>query len=301
MSDQPEPPYWHWLVGVAVATYCSGCCALAGCAPPSQFPTAEVAIASLRQEHGCSRGIRGEAKLDYFDDQGRIRVNTLFLAQHPDNVRMDLISPFGGTLATLTADGKTFTLLDTREKAFFVGPAHQCNVERFLRVPVPPAALVQLMAGEAPIVVHEPGQARIEWRGGRYVIDIDSRHDVHEAIELVPRDEDWEKPFTEQRLRVVAVTVEQQGVELYRAELKDHRPATTAAPREDPLGIDDPVPPSGPECHAEIPRYVRFVVPLSERDVVFEHQQVEHNPPLIEGVFTQQPPGGVSVRHSMCQ
>ncbi len=292
---------WQGLLAGLGALSSWGCCAFGACAPPSQFPTAAEALASVRQEHSCSRGIRGEARLDYFDDNGRLRVKTLFLAQHPENVRMDLISPFGGTLATLTADGKTFTLLDVREKVFFVGPAAQCNVERFLRVPVPPAVLVQLMAGEAPILVHDPGQASIDWRGGRYVIEIASLHGARQEIELVPRDEDWEKPYSAQRLRVIGVMVEQGGVELYRAELKDHRPAETAGPRVDPLGIDDDVPTSGPPCHAEIPRHVRFVVTLSDRDVVFEDEEVEHNPPLIDGVFTQQPPGGVRIQRSMCE
>lgn len=278
----------------------SGCCALGGCAPDSLFPSARLALDAVAEQHRCSRALRGQAKLDYFDDQGRVRVETLFLAEHPDHVRFDLISPFGGTLATLTADGETFALLDTKDKAFYLGPASQCNVERFLRVPVPPAALIQLMAGEAPVLVHQPGQASIEWSGGRYQIEIESRHGASQVIELVPHDDDWYKPYTEQRLRVVAVAVEQQGVELYRAELKDHAPAATAKPRVDPLGIDEDVPPSGPQCYAEIPRRVRFIVPLSDRDVIFEHDDVEHNPPLLPGTFTQPVPDGVSVRRSDC-
>jgi hypothetical protein len=174
-------------------------------------------------------------------------------------------------------------------------------VERFLRVPVPPAVLVQLMAGGAPVLVHEAEQASLRWSGGRCLIEIASKHEATEVIELVPHDADWDKPWAEQRLRVVAVSVSQQGIELYRAELKDHKAARTAKPRIDPLGIDDPIAPSGPPCQAEIPRRVRFVVPLSERDVVFEHQEVEHNPPLIPGSFAQETPPGVRVRRAECE
>jgi hypothetical protein len=258
-------------------------------------------LAQLGEQNACSRAIRGEAKLDYFDEHGRVRVDTLFLAQHPQNVRMDLVSPLGGTLATLSSDEQRFALLDQKEKAFYVGPAAQCNVERFLRVPVPPAVLVQLMAGGAPVLVHEPEQATLSWSGGRYRIEIVSKHEASEVIELVPHDADWDKPWNEQRLRVVSVSVTQQGVELYRAELKDHRIAQTAKPRVDPLGIDEPIPPSGPPCQAEIPRRVRFVVPASERDVVFEHQEVEHNPPLIPGSFAQEMPPGVRLRRAECE
>jgi hypothetical protein len=255
----------------------------------------------VRQQHACSRGLRGEAKLDYFDDQGRVRVSTLFLAQHPDSVRFDLISPFGGTLATLTSDGRRFALLDQKDKAFYVGPAEQCNVERFLKVPVPPSVLIQLMAGEAPVLVHTPEQATLEWSSGRYVIEVQSRHGATQVIELVPLDEDWAKPYPEQRLRVIRVSVTQQGIELYSAELRDHEPAKTAGPRIDPIGIEDDIAPSGPPCAAEIPRRVRFLVPLSDRDVIFEHGEVEHNPPLVPGTFEQSPPGGVVVRRSSCE
>jgi len=288
-------------VGLLLACLSTGCCGLGRCPPASQVPNADLAIGQLRVQHACSRAIRGEAKLDYFDENGRVRVDTFFLAQHPQSVRMDLISPLGGTLATLTSDDSRFALLDQKDKSFYVGPAAQCNVERFLRVPVPPAVLVQLMAGEAPVLVHRPEQATLHWSGGRYVIEIASKNEATEVIELEPHEADWDKPWKEQRLRVVAVSVSQRGVELYRAELKDHRAAATAKPRIDPLGIDDPILPSGPQCRVEIPRRVRFVVPVSERDVVFEHQEVEHNPPLVPGSFEQQVPPGVHVRPADCR
>jgi hypothetical protein len=83
--------------------------------------------------------------------------------------------------------------------------------------------------------------------------------------------------------------------------LAEFKTRTTAGPRIDPLGIDPPVLPSGPQCRAEVPGRIRFQIPLSERDVVFEASSVEHNPPLIEGVFSQTPPPGVSIEASRCQ
>ncbi len=255
----------------------------------------------MRELHACSRALSGEAKLDYFDADGRVRVKTLFISAHPKSVRFDLLSPFGPTLATLTSDGENFALLDQEQKAFFVGPAAECNVERFLRVPIPPEALVQLLAGEAPVLIHEPAQSSIVWEGGRYVMRIESRHQARQTIafELVEADRD--KPFAEQRVRVVEVVVEQAGVELYRAELKDHTPAATAKPRVDPEGIEATVHPSGPQCRAEVPRRIRFVVPIAERDVIFEQQKIDHNPPLIPGVFEQRQPAGTVLRRSDCR
>lgn len=269
--------------------------------PPSQFPNARAALERVRTEHSCSRALRAEAKLDYFDDQDRVRVSAFFMTQHPRSVRFDLVSPFGTQLATLTSDGASFALLDQKEKAFYVGAANQCNVEQFLRVPVPPEALIQLLGGEMPILVHEPDAASLNWEDGAYVVEIRSRHDARERIVLEPLEADWERPYSEQRLRVREVTVTQGAATLYHAELDDYRVAPTAPARRDPEGIEPDLPPSGPMCRAEVPHRLRFQVPLEGRDVLFEQRSVEHNPPMLPGVFTQAQPGGTKRRPTNCR
>lgn len=277
---------------------------MAACASPppkSQFPSARSAIERMREMQACSRALRGEAKLDYFDDQGRIRVKTLFISAHPKNVRFDLLSPFGSPLATLTSNGEAFALLDQEQKAFFVGPARECNVERFLRVPIPPEGLVQLLAGEAPILIHQPEQSTIAWKDGLYEVTIAGKHEAVQSLKFRLPESDRAKEFSAQRLQLVEVLVKQAGVELYRAELQGYAPAKTAAPRVDPEGLDATVFPSGPACQASVPRRIRFIVPISERDVVFDQVEIEHNPPLIDGVFQQVQPGGTTLRRSDCR
>jgi hypothetical protein len=269
--------------------------------PKSQFPNARAALDRVHELHACSRALRGEAKLDYFDDNGRIRVKTLYITQHPSSVRFDLMSPFGAPVATLTSNGERFTLLDQKEKAFFEGPARECNVERFLRVPIPPEALVRLLAGEAPVLVHQPESSSIDWEDGRYVIRIQSKHQAEQRIAVEVLDADYGAPYSAQRVRVTEVEVSQAGVVLYSVRLSDHEPARTAKPLVDPDGLEPPLPPSGPACQAEVPRRVHFTVPLSERDVLFEQKEVEHNPPLIDGVFDQQQPRGTLLRRAQCR
>ncbi|HEX4474814.1 MAG TPA: hypothetical protein VH142_07040, partial [Polyangiaceae bacterium] len=92
-------------------------------APPSRFPTAADAIARMRATDACSRGVSGEAKVDYFGERGRVRGSTLFVMSRPEKIRFDVFSPFGLTLSTLTSDGRVFALLDTTSKQYFEGPA----------------------------------------------------------------------------------------------------------------------------------------------------------------------------------
>lgn len=276
---------------------------VAGChrsPPPSQFPSAADALARMHDTYACSRGISAEAKLDYFGDEGRVRGNVLYMAALPDSLRFDVFSPFGVTLSTLTSDGQDFSLFDIKEKQFLFGPANACNVARFTQVPVPPFALAQLLRGEAPVLVHDKAQATIAWEGGEYVLRIPSTRAAKEEIRLEPKPEDWEKPWAEQRVRVLEVRVEQQGIDLYRAYLADHRDTKTAPPRKDPDGLDAPVPPSGPACNAEVPHRLRLEVPDTDQELILRSKDVAHNPPLIEGVFKQTPPGGVKIRRAAC-
>lgn len=288
------------LVGCALV-------ALPGCAggPPSRFPSGDAALARMHATYECSRGVAADAKIDYFEDNRRVRGSVLYKATLPDQLRFDVFSPFGITVLTLTSDGRRFSLYDLAHKQFLSGAARACNVRRFTRVPVPPFALVQLLRGEAPVLVHAPDSARVEWKSGlftssRYVVTVPGKGGTEQEIELAPLAADWSRPWSDQRVRVTRVTVRQGGDVLYAATLDDHQPTHTAKAQEDPDGVEPDVAPSGPPCSAEVPRALRVEVPWSEQDLVLKAKEVEHNPPLSDGVYTQPVPGGVTVGTAQC-
>lgn len=281
-----------------------GCLAATGCyrSPPvSRFPDAQSLLSRLREQQACSRGLSGEGKLDYFGKEGRLRGTVLFMASSPDRVRLDVVSPFGATLSTLTSNGKDFSLLDLRQKVFLRGPASACNLAQFTHVPMPPHGLVSLLRGEPPLLAHEPANATLAWEGGRYVVRIPSKHEASEEIAISPRDSDFDKPYAQQQLELASVEIRQQRYVLYRAELAQHEPARTAPPRSDPDGLSPDVPPSGPACAALVPRRLHLEVPAEEQDLVLSISEIAHNPPLSRGAFEQQVPSGVAVRASPCQ
>jgi len=268
--------------------------------PASQFPNAQAALDRMRATTSCSRALTSDAKIDYFGEAGRIRGSLLYVVAAPDKLRLDVVSPFGATISTLTSDGHEFALFDLRQKQFLRGPANACNLGRFTHVPLPPAALVQLLRGEAPVLLHSPAAASIAWESGEYVVRIQSTRDATEEIHLQPLEQDYALPFSAQRVRVTEVRVAQQGIELYRAQLVGHRPAKMSGARVDPDGLDSPQPPSGPSCQSEVPGRLRLQVPDGDQDVILENVDVSHNPPLTPQVFQQEPPGGVVVRYSPC-
>jgi hypothetical protein len=277
-----------------------------GAAPQSQIPSAAEAIDRMRKTYSCSRGLQGEASLDYFDEQGRVTGGVLYYAMLPERLRFDVVSPFGVTISTLTSNGEDFALYDLQNKAFLYGPANTCNVSRFTQVPLPPFVLAQLLRGEAPVLVHDPAQTTLEWEsglfsGGHYVLSVRSKHEAFEEIRLAPAPRDFNLPWQSQRMRVTSVRVEQRGVTLYDATLKDHRVVRTKAALPDPDGLAPPLSPSGPACSAEVPRSVRIEVPPSGRDLVFKNSEQWHNPPVPPGVFEQRCPPGMHCRFSTCE
>jgi hypothetical protein len=268
--------------------------------PPSLFPDGEAALARMHATYACSRGVTAEAKLDYIGPGGRIRGNVLYLAGSPARLRLDLFSPFGAVLSTLTSDGKSFRLADVRQREFWRGPANACNMARFTRIKLPPAVLVDLFRGEAPVLKHAGSPATGAWESGRYVVRVAGAYGATERIELEPLPADFERPWAEQRVRVLGVAVEQQGVPLYSVRMADHAKTVTAPPRVDPDGIDAPLMPSGPACEAELPRRLHIEVPAEDHDLVLAVVEASHNPPLPPGVFTQEEQPGMRSRHSPC-
>lgn len=270
--------------------------------PKSVFPSADAALGRMKATYACVNGVQGTAKIDRFAPEGRIRGEVLLFAVNPDRVRFDVISPFGALIYTLTADGERFQMLDTKEKQFLYGPATPCNLARMTRVPIPGHALVSILRGEAPLLAHQPNAATMAWdpKQGHYRVIIPSTRDARQEVHLAVRPDDWDKPWAEQRLRVKYVLVSQRGGDLYTAELSNHAAATTAPPRVDPEGIDDPVPPSGGPCDAELPRSIRMRVPHTEEDVIFQYKEAHWNPPIVPGAFEQPTPGGVRSIYVTC-
>jgi hypothetical protein len=269
--------------------------------PPSLVPTADAAIARLRATGACGRAIQATAKIDHFGNQGRVRGDLSMFAAAPANLRMDVESTFGAVIATLTSDGREFALRDLREKRFLIGPATTCNIARLTTVPIPGHALVDLLRGQTPVLKHAPEGTTIGWdKGGYYVLRVASTRDASQEIHVAPHPEDFQRPWTEQRMRLLEVIVRQYGGVRYRAALDDHATAPMAKERGDPDGIDPPIPPSGPACSAEIPRSIHMSVPDESEDVLFKYEEVIWNPPLPQGIFTQPLPNDMQVVPVRC-
>ena len=168
-------------------------------------------------------------------------------------------------------------------------------------MPLAPHALGDLLRGDIPVLVHRPEETRIAWEGDRYVLEIRSTRGASQVLELEPYPDDFARPWGEQRVRALGVSVEQLGVPLYEVELGDHAPFRTAPPRVDPDGLEPPIPPSGPACNVELARRIRIRVPQGDHDLVLALKSAGLNPPLVSSVFEPARPKGLRSVYSPCE
>jgi hypothetical protein len=158
--------------------------------------------------------------------------------------------------------------------------------------------LVNLLSGRAPVLRHVT-QPTVAWDSkGYYVVKITGTNDAVEVLHVVPQPDDWHKPWSDQRMRVLDVAVTQHGVLLYHAELDTHEktPMSKAAACDDVCKAtgETPTQPSGPMCEAEVPRRIHVEMPSLQTDVLFHYDKIEWNPPLEPNVFTQQQQSGLT-------
>ncbi len=279
-----------------------GGCFLSSVAPPaSPMPSGEAALARVAETQSCGHGLRARAKIDHFGKEGRVRAELMLYAVAPASLRMDAVSPFGATLATLTSDGRRFSLYDIREKRFLEGPAAPCNIARLTQVPLPGHVLIGLLRGVPPVLAHTAPPA-IRWDGaGYYVVTLAGAHQAREEVRLAVHPDDFAKPWASQRLRLTRVRVDQFDGTLYQASLEEPTPGEMAKAWEDPDGLPgEGLPPSGPQCTADLPRTVHLEVPPSASDVLLRFDEVVWNPPLPAGTFSQPRPPGLTTDFVDC-
>ncbi len=268
--------------------------------PPSRFPTGQDALDRMKATYACANGSFGEAKLDRMSTQGRIRGTVSALAVNPARVNFQVHSAMHTPVLLLASNGETFQMVDQDKKEFLYGPASACNLARLTKVPLPGHALVSLLRGESPVLVHQAEDLSIRWEGGQYIVDVPSKHRARQRLALEIYEADWHKSWQSQRVRVREMSIEQAGVVLYQATLGDYQLAHTASPLVDDLRLIPTIPPSGGRCDIQVPRVLRIEVPVTGDDVEFTYKEITLNPPLVAGAFALRDPGGLRRIHAVC-
>lgn len=128
--------------------------------PRDAYTKAPDIIADLEARRANIKSFRITGRVDHFGEQHRIQGKTFFFAVLPNQLRIELVSPFGSPLNVLTINGDIFALHDLREGRYLTGPAKPCNIARLVRIPLPREDVVRILIGYTPLI---EGKSEVTW------------------------------------------------------------------------------------------------------------------------------------------
>jgi outer membrane lipoprotein-sorting protein len=146
----------------AIVALLAGLLPLAGCAarpgsrpggaPLGALPTAQQLFDALAQRRAAVHGVRAFAKLSYTSPDESHKAKQLVIAERPDRLRFEILSPFGTVFVLTTADG-TLAAWARDESTVYRGTASAENLQRYTQVDLPVATAVDLLLGTPPLRV----------------------------------------------------------------------------------------------------------------------------------------------------
>jgi hypothetical protein len=148
-------------------------CLISACGPvpkpQNAYADGRLLLQDLIQQRQSVRSFRMAGTLDHIGKH-RLQGSMYVFAILPDQLRMDLLSPFGHTLSVLTTNPEGFGWSDYQNGRFYSGEASPCNVARFTGLELSPDGLTGILIGNPPIV---DGPITLDWHPrGYYVITI---------------------------------------------------------------------------------------------------------------------------------
>lgn len=114
------------------------------------MPSADAIFAALAQRRATVHALRALARLSYSAPEESHKARQLLVAERPDRLRMEILSPFG-TVFVLTTGGGTLTAWSREESTVYRGLASPENLERYAQLEVPVPVAVDLLLGTPPL------------------------------------------------------------------------------------------------------------------------------------------------------
>lgn len=138
----------------AAALAAAGTAALAGCvlvrpATLASLPSPAEFKGGLALRAAGLASVRAQVRAEIRGPSGRRRSAQMILAQAPNRIRIDVMSPFGPT-HSLASDGTSLAVYDRAEAVVYRGIASAANIARFTGVPLEIPLLASLVRGMPP-------------------------------------------------------------------------------------------------------------------------------------------------------
>ena len=246
-------------VATLVVAVLSACATRKTVSPPAVLdttvPTGDQLLSTLSARRQLLRSIRAMARLSYSSPEESRRAKQVILAERPDRLRLEVLSPLGAVFV-LTTSGGRLAAYARNESTVYRGAASPTNLERYTSVDLPVHAAVDLLMGTPPMAA-----------AGSVVVSRDDGlvkmwQEAGPAVRVT-----W---FTPELDPIRFEQHDDQGQVLLRATFA----AYTAV--------------SG----VRLPTQIALETPASQRQVTIELLEPEVNPPLPDTLFALDTPQG---------
>lgn len=240
--------------------------------PPDDALTepTELYNAMLARLEGV-QSARIRAVMEYFGDNGRVRVRQAVLAQQPDRLRIETLSPFDSTLSVVLANEEQLVLYDLEAAKFYVGAPTATNLSRLLPLWLTPQDVVRVLLGGPPLDMMNPDTAtwELQWDRRRAAYRLSMPAFAGGTLELFVKHETWTLSGARE--------TNAAGNTVWEIRTADFR-------RVESEGVQ-----------STLPERIRFLMDRDNIDVSLNVSNYDLNAVLPPQLFTLQPPPGVEV------
>jgi len=141
-----------WMVSALVL---AGCAARQEPAPPLasgplDLPEISEVIRAMETRRDAIQSLRAVARMRYTSPNESRKAKQIIVAERPDRLRLEVLSPFGTVFVLAASDG-TLAAYSRDEGAVYRGAASPENLARYAGVDLPVATAVDLLLGTPPL------------------------------------------------------------------------------------------------------------------------------------------------------
>ncbi len=95
---------------------------------------------------------KGIGNINLTQDSTTQRTRMAWAASVPDNVRIELLTPYGQPAVSVSSDGRFVYVVLHQDKKFYKRKVGEASFEQFLTVPIGPEEVVSILGGRPPVI-----------------------------------------------------------------------------------------------------------------------------------------------------
>jgi outer membrane lipoprotein-sorting protein len=117
---------------------------------PLELPQLAEVMRAVETRRDSIQSLRAVARMQYTSPDESRKAKQIIIAERPDRLRLEVLSPFGTVFVLAASDG-ALAAYSRDEDAVYRGAASSANLARYAGVDLPVAMAVDLLLGTPPV------------------------------------------------------------------------------------------------------------------------------------------------------